>query len=147
MNRERLIFDWVLINKLAIGTKPNDFADIIFLEEKGIKSIFNLCEEEEAPFIEPERLKCFRYPLPDHKHDQVISTQQIINAINHLEKLLRDGPVFVHCYASVERSPLICMAWLVKKLNLSLIVALDYMKQIHKETNPLTQQIDKLKFL
>ncbi len=147
MNKERLIFDWVLINKLAVGSRPNNYSDILFLEEKGIKSILNLCEEEEAPFIDSERLKFLRFPLPDHKNKEIITTKQINNAINHLEKLVGYGPVFVHCYASVERSPLICAAWLMKKLNLKLIEALDYMKQIHKETNPLTQQIEKLKYL
>ena len=147
MNRQRLIFDWVLINKLAIGSKPIDYSDILFLEKKGIKSILNLCEEKEAPFIDSKRLKFLRYPLPDHKNNEMITTKQINDAINYLDKLLGNGPVFVHCYASVERSPLICTAWLIKKLNFKLIVALDYMKQIHKETNPLMQQIEKLKFL
>ena len=147
MNKDRILFDWVLINKLAIGSKPNEYSDILFLEDKGIRSILNLCEEEEAPFIKSAKLKFLRYPLPDHKHKEVVTTSQINDVINSLEKLLSYGPVFVHCYASVERSPLICTAWLVKKLNLSLIEALNYMKQIHKETNPLMQQIDKINYL
>ena len=147
MNRERLIFDWVLINKLAVGSKPIDKSDILFLEKKGIKSILNLCEEEEAPFVETSRLKFIRCTLPDHKKKEIITIQEIKNALIYLEDLLNHGPVFVHCYASVERSPLICTAWLVKKLNLSLVVALDYMKQTHKETNPLSEQIEQLKFI
>ena len=147
MNKERFIFDWVLINKLAVGSKPTDSTDILFLEENGIRSILNLCDEEEAPFVDSSKLKIIRYSLPDHKHKNIVTIQQINDAVNYLEELLSYGPVFVHCYASVERSPLICTAWLVKKLNLSLAVALDYMKQIHKETNPLSKQIEKINFL
>ena len=54
------------------------------------------------------------------------------------------GPVFVHCVASVERSPLICMAWLIKMHNLSPKQALDYLMEIHKGTNPLPSQYNIL---
>ena len=87
MNKERFIFDWVLINKLAVGSKPTDSNDILFLEENGIRSILNLCYEEEAPFVDSSKLKIIRYSLPDHKYKNIVTIQQINDALNYVEEL------------------------------------------------------------
>ena len=62
-----------------------------------------------------------------------------------LEELIDHGPSYVHCFAGVERSPLICMAWLVKKYSMSINESLIYLMNVHKRTNPLPKQIDCLK--
>ena len=90
---------------------------------------------------------CERIVLPDHKYKEVLTMQQINEALVLLQSLMSNGPVFVHCKASVERSPLICMAWLVKKCNLNNFEALDYLMQIHPITNPLPNQFELLKDL
>ena len=45
---------------------------------------------------------------------------------------MKEGPVFIHCYAGIERSPLICMAWLVKYKMLSPSEALQYVMEVTK---------------
>jgi len=55
--------------------------------------------------------------------------------------------VFVHCLAAMERSPLLCMAWLVRSRGLSPQRALDYLQQQHPGTNPLPDQWRVLKQL
>ena len=40
----------------------------------------------------------------------------------------------------MERSPLVCMAWLVSRQGLAPLQALDYVMQIHPGTNPLPSQ-------
>ena len=146
MNRSKLIFDWVLVNEIAIGSPPTIKDHYIFLKNKGIKSILNLCSQEEAPIPEyAKQFKVIRYELPDHKKIEIITPEQITRAIEHIEDLLDFGPVFIHCLASVERSPLICMAWLMKKSNLSLQSSLDYLIQVHKQTSPSLIQLTKLK--
>mgnify|MGYP001214281408 FL=1 len=67
--------------------------------------------------------------------------------LSKLKKLISFGPVFVHCIASMERSPMICMAWLIKEHNLSVQEALDYLMNIHPGTNPLREQIEILEKL
>ena len=52
--------------------------------------------------------------------------------------------VFLHCVAAMERSPLVCMAWLIKHKNLSITQSLDYMMSINKGTNPLPSQLKVL---
>ena len=47
----------------------------------------------------------------------------------------------------MERSPLICIAWLVVENNYSLQIALDYVMQIHPGTSPLPGQLDAIKGL
>ena len=71
----------------------------------------------------------------------------INKALDMLEELKNFGPVYVHCVASKERSPLVCMGWLVKKHNLTPTQALDYMMEIHKGTNPLPKQFNLLKLI
>ena len=44
----------------------------------------------------------------------------------------------------MERSPLVCIAWLIRNEKLSLQQALDYMMQVHKGTNPLPGQLKLL---
>ena len=52
--------------------------------------------------------------LPDHNSKRFATKYEIENAVNTLEELLEKGPVFMHCHAAVERSPLISVAFLIK---------------------------------
>lgn len=139
-------FNWVLNGKLAVGTCPRQEEDLIKLKENNIKSIFGLCDSSEASY--PENLqvlfKSVRYVIPDHKSDKLVSSEDLLNARNTLNQLLEEGPVFIHCVAAMERSPLVCMAWLIKNKNLSITQSLDYMMAINKGTNPLPSQLKVL---
>ena len=39
--------DWILVNEIALGKAPQNEADLLFLKNENIKSILNLCNEEE----------------------------------------------------------------------------------------------------
>ena len=56
--------------------------------------------------------------------------------------MIQKGPVYVHCFAGVERSPLICIAYLMKNQNIDLQDALEYLMQTHPITNPLKGQLN-----
>ena len=43
-----------------------------------------------------------------------------------------NGPVFMHCHAGVERSPLISVAFLYKFHGLTLLQAVDYVREQNK---------------
>lgn len=62
-------------------------------------------------------------------------------ALQALVELQAEGPVFVHCVAAMERSPLICLAWLMRKRGLTRLQALDYLTELHPGTNPLPEQL------
>ena len=140
--KKRFKLDWVLSNELAVGPAPLKKSHFEYLADKNIKSILNLCNEEEAPINEDFKsiFNFKRFKLPDHKVNKEIEIHEIKEIINIIESLKTSGAVYVHCFAGVERSPLICMAWLISKHKLSPQRSLDYLMEVHKGSNPLPSQ-------
>lgn len=138
--------DWLLHKELAIGPAPRKIEDINKLKANGITAILSLCSMEELykELKLEDFFKCKIVVLPDHKYKKPPSINQLNMALEALESLLLFGPVYVHCLAGVERSPLVCMAWLVKKHNLNPTQALDYLMSNHQGTNPLAEQLQLL---
>tara|TARA_B100000945_G_C20157319_1_gene491476 strand:+ start:185 stop:655 length:471 start_codon:yes stop_codon:yes gene_type:complete len=142
--------DWVLCDEIALGSAPKRIEHLNHLNDLNIKSILSLCSEEEAPppIEMKDKFICSRLVLPDHKQGRLPKSSEIKEALNLLKYLKENsGPTFVHCVASMERSPLICIAWLVVENNFSLQIALDYVMQIHPGTSPLPGQLDAIKAL
>ena len=146
---QRFRIDWVLTNDLAIGPAPKADRHLKRLEVAGIRGVLSLCSEEEAqsPKGLADHFQCQRIVLPDHRSPEVLSLQQLKSSLLALSELRQQGPVFVHCVAAVERSPLICMAWLVQQQQLNPSEALDYLMQVHPGTNPLPRQYELLKHI
>ena len=138
--------DWVLIDELAIGPAPRKIDHLEKLKEEGIKAILSLCKQEEAksPHEIELMFKHKRLILPDHKYGRFPTCQELENCLIGLAELKIYGPVFVHCVASVERSPLVCLAWLIQKNGLKTAEAIEYLMQVHPKTNPLPGQIQLL---
>ena len=143
----KFTFNWVLIHELAIGIAPINQDHLTTLKNNGIKSILSLCDINEAKPPDDINLffNCKRFVLPDHRIGRSPEVDEIIQALNILNGIWKDGPVFVHCVAGMERSPLICIAWLIKYKALSQQQAIDYLMQIHSNTNPLSSQLAVLR--
>ena len=141
--------NWVLNDELAIGVAPLNESHFRKLIENNIKSILSLCSEEEAPINSnlKNNFTHIRYTLPDHKVNKNIAITDIEKIILIIEKLKEKGPLFIHCQAARERSPIICMAWLVVKHKLSPQRALDYLMEVNPRTNPLPTQLKLLSSL
>ena len=141
--------DWVLKGEIAVGPAPRSFTDVSILKKNHIVGILSLCSLDEIDFKEnlSDYFKFKRLILPDHKYKNDLTIEQLNQSLNYLEELKELGPVYVHCVAAKERSPLVCMGWLVKKHNLTPTQALDYMMEIHKGTNPLPKQFNLLKLI
>jgi len=146
---QRFRIDWVLINDLAIGPAPRAERHIQRLKAAGIHGVLSLCSLEEAkpPQGFTDQFQCQRILLPDHRSPEVLTLHQLKSSLIALSELRQQGPVFVHCVAAVERSPLICMAWLVQQQQLNPSEALDYLMQVHPGSNPLPRQLALLKQL
>ena len=141
-------FNWVIYQTLAIGTSPKNNVDLINLKKNGIKSVFCLCNEIECPKLNYEDYGIYfkRLVLPDHKSKSLLSIELLENAFKNLKKLIQtNSPVFIHCYAAVERSPLLCLTYLIKEKDMHFDDALAYMMQVHKSTNPMNSQLKILK--
>ena len=144
--KNNLNFDWVLINKLGVGSFPRSETHLKILKQKKIISILTLCDPLEGQLSTQfqEEFNCENFIIPDHRSKRLPTKNEIDLVINLLEKLILKGPVYVHCFAGVERSPLVCMAYLMKHNKISRQDALEYLMQIHPSTNPLKGQLDIL---
>ena len=134
--------NWVLNNKLAVGPAPRKREDLEELKNNEIRWILSLCSENEVS-IEvdyEENFSCKRIVLPDHKYKESLTIEKLNLALNTLEEIIKFGPVYIHCVAGIERSPLVCMAWLVKNYDLTPTQSLDYLMDVNKGTNPLPEQ-------
>ena len=149
MGLNKFKINWILNEELAVGTAPQKQKDLEKLADEGIKSIFSLCDENEVKndLNLDEFFEHKRYVLPDHKTGKILSSFELKESLEILRNLLKSGPVVVHCYAAVERSPLVCMAWLIRNHNLTPTQALDYLMNIHIGTNPLPEQLRLLKLV
>ena len=148
-SKENFRFRWVLVNELAIGTAPLTNEHILKLKREGISSILTLCSENEVKLVDKleEFFNYKRFILPDHKSGRDPTLTELKTSLELLSSLKALGPTFVHCLAAIERSPLICIGWLIKEKNLSAQQALEYMTQINPGTNPLPSQFNVLKSL
>ena len=146
MVKKNFSFSWVLVDELMVGSAPVLEDNLTELESEGIKSILTLCSNKEVVIPEVINKLFYResFILPDHTFKTYPKPEEILEVLNILEKIMDHGPVYVHCFAGIERSPLICMAWLIKKHNMEVNESLRYMMSVHKKTNPLPFQIDSL---
>ena len=139
----KFFYSWVLVDELMVGSAPLEISNFIELKKEGIKSVLSLCSAKEV--VIPEEINnffvCESFVLPDHTYKREPQTDEINKILQILEDLINKGPVYVHCFAGVERSPLVCMAWLVKKYSMSINESLIYLMKVHKKTNPLPKQI------
>jgi len=139
----RFQIHWVLVEELALGPAPRSERHLDRLADEGVRGVLSLCSLEEAappPQLE-NRFICQRLVLPDHRCQRLVETSELEQALELLADLRREGPVFVHCLAAMERSPLVCLAWLMRHQRLSLQRALDYLMQLHPGTCPLPEQL------
>ena len=143
-----LYFKWVAINQLAIGRAFKEEKYIKILQEKKIKSVLCLCDENESPNLnyESHNILFKRIILPDHKSSESLQLESLEKAFETLQYLVKNHPaVYLHCFAAVERGPLLCLAYLIKEKQINFNDAIAYMMQINKTTNPMSSQIKVLK--
>jgi hypothetical protein len=138
--------DWVLVHELAVGAAPRDVRHLDYLDAEGIVAILVLCSESEIspPLGYSSRFVTKRVVLPDHRCERLPELRELEAALAALAELRIHGPVYVHCLAGMERSPLVCLGWLVQQHRLTPMRALDYLMQVHPGTNPLPGQLDLL---
>ena len=118
------------------------------LADAGIQAVLSLCGEEAAPQDLNQRFAHQRLVLPDHRSGRLPQRDELQAALQQLLSLHQlHGAVYVHCVAAMERSPLVCLAWLVQQHHLTPARALDYLMQVHPGTNPLPGQLALLQEL
>jgi hypothetical protein len=136
-------FSWVITDVLAVGNPPLCSDHLDRLEAEGIRAVLSLCSELEAalPRELAERFAWTRCVLPDHTWGRAPHPQEMLAALQDVRALSLRGPVYLHCVAAVERSPLVAIAWLMREKALSRLDALDYLMQVHPGSCPLPDQL------
>ena len=143
----KFIFNWILIDKLALGNSPLKEENLDLLEKKGIKNILGLCSESEIKWAKKteQNFICERFFIPDSNLNTLPTFEELNEIINKLSKFINQGATFIHCLASIERSPLICILYIMKKFNLEIEDSLDYVLSKHNYTNPTNSQLKLIK--
>lgn len=149
LENKSFFVNWVLRDEIAIGPAPTQENHIYQLKQAKIQSVLSLCSKQEAtpPNDINKIFNCERIILPDHTYNKKISLKEIKIALQILEELKKFGPTFVHCKAAVERSPLICVAWLIKYESLTMQQSLNYLMRVNPGTCPSADQLKLLKNL
>ena len=146
-NNNKFVFNWILVNELAISNLPENEENLNYLKINKIFSVVSLCEKKKIKNL--ERLnKLFNHKLivlPDHKSNYLPNKVDLLYAIDTINNLKKYGPVLIHCEAAVERSPLICIGYLMKYYNYDFIDSLEYIREIHPLTSPMNSHIKILK--
>ena len=140
---DKFIFNWILKNKLGIGTSPTKKEDVQLLKKYRIKNILGLCSEKEAKWHNNLKndFSCQRIVLPDSNQNRIPTDIEIKNAYSILREFINKDITFIHCFAAIERSPLLCILLIMEEYNLGIEESLDYVKRVHKSTNPRNSQL------
>ena len=91
-----MLFNWISVNKLAIGTPLLTTEDKNLLREKAIYSILDLRNEIDLLDIDKneyfklvDEFNYLNIPLPDHKFGRFMNTAEIKKTVFELEKLIK----------------------------------------------------------
>jgi predicted protein tyrosine phosphatase len=140
--------DWVIPGKLAVGKFPQA-KDIDLLLSHNIQLILTLSYPQECS-LPPELRKRFRHgyiSMPDSRHRQPIQPAQLLRAAEVIHRALSSGlSVYVHCLAGMERSPLVCVAYLCLHRKMPIGEALRWVKQVHPSSMPTPAQLQVLEY-
>ncbi|WP_216901244.1 hypothetical protein [Synechococcus sp. CCY 9618] len=134
-----LSFSWVLTNQLAIGPLPRSDSHWLQLEEAGFSSRFSCCYPEEEQGINlPEGWRSDRISLPDHREQEAMRTEALVLAITRAQALLQEAPpLYLHCMAGRERSPLLAVGLTARLRGIDLLEALAWVRRCHPMAMPI----------
>jgi hypothetical protein len=108
------------------------------LRQQGVQSIFSCCEEEEGPWLPPQEWQQQRFPLPDHRRPDEMTGAMLNQAINSaLDQYNTGFPLYLHCWAGMERSPLVAIGLLCRAESLNLFETLEKVRFQHPIAKPL----------
>ncbi len=144
-----LPYSWVLTGRLAVGPMPSSASHWQQLEQAGLRARFSCCyPQEQGPVPPPPQWRSDGVPLPDHRQQEPLTHQLLVEAIVRAERLLQTGdPVYLHCMAGIERSPLLAVALTARLRDLSLFDALDWVRRCHPPAMPLVSHLELLEQL
>ncbi len=136
-------FSWIRSGRLAVGAFPRNPGHWQALEAAGFQRVFSCCHPSEAAWAPPPHWSAQQLPLPDHRSAEPLSEALLRQAIAQLTAFYapQHGPLYLHCWAGQERSPLLAVALLCCSENLPLLDALALVRRCHPPAQPITAQL------
>lgn len=133
---------WIRTARLAIGGYPHSPEHWSSLQGSGIASVLSCCDPSEGPWLPPSELAAAQLALPDHRQQTPLSPALLDQAIGLALPLLAQHPaLYLHCWAGLERAPLLAVALLCRAEGLDLFTALAQVRQACPSARPLRQQL------
>ena len=138
---------WILPQKLAVGRLPR-LEDVPDLMQSNIKVVLSLCAPQEGalPAAVIQQFHCQRYVLPDSHYKTQLEVKQVVTVVEIIHTYIQSqAPIYVHCFAGMERAPTACIAYLCRHQGLELWEAHHLLKQVHRRTRLTDAQIRVLR--
>ena len=118
------------------------------LASQGVRSVFSCCGPEEGPWQPPLSWHQVQLPLPDHRHPENPDPLLLDQAINTALQFYSNTPaLYLHCWAGMERSPLVAVGLLCRAESLSIFDALAQVRRLHRAAKPMTRHLVVLESL
>jgi hypothetical protein len=121
------------------------------LEALGVSRRFSLCyPEEERVTTVPEHWRSDRFALPDHRRQEPLRAERLEQGLSLGTSLLEEpgaGPIYLHCLAGRERSPLMAVGLVARRRGLDLFEALDWVRRCHPAASPMMEHLEVLEKL
>jgi atypical dual specificity phosphatase len=136
-------FRWIIDQRLAVGPIPNPNTQTQLLSA-GIRAVLTLCAEQEGtpPAALLDAVQWTRYVLPDSHYDAPLTVELLEPAVEIVRQAIVDRlPIYVHCFAGIERSPTVCVAYLCKYEQMQPWEALNSVKQSNPRTGLTPEQV------
>jgi atypical dual specificity phosphatase len=132
---------WVIPGKLALGGLPRS---PLPLTQANITAILSLSHRSEGSLSThfDQQFHCYRCPLPDSRSDEELTLPRLAAAVEIIRQNVHNHqPLYVHCWAGIERSPMVCIAYLCQYDRQNLWDALEWVKTVHPPTRPTSAQL------
>lgn len=115
------------------------------LEEAGFHSRFSCCYSHEEVVSVPAHWSSDRVALPDHREQEPMLEERLELAITAARSLLESGPpVYLHCWAGRERSPLVAVGVMAYEKNGNIFEALEWVRRCHPAASPVYGHLEML---
>ncbi len=138
-------FSWIRARRLAIGGFPHATEAWQTLQAMGVASVFSCCGCDEGLWQPPPGLHAVQLQLPDHRNQLPLTAALFDQAVDQALVLLERHPaLYVHCWAGLERSPLLAVALLCRSEGLDLFTALEQVRRAHPQAQPLPGHLELL---
>jgi hypothetical protein len=144
--KKPLPFSWILTKQLAIGPMPLSETHWRQLEDAGFQSRFSCCYlPEEEGRVKPVGWVSDRVSLPDHRDQESLRLETLMMALDRAETMVQHHPpVYLHCLAGRERSPLLAVGITARLRNVDMFEALAWVRRCHPMAMPIYPHLELL---